>query len=81
MPPSTALVKLPDSLSFEQAARFGYMGTAYSALRKAKVGTDTTVLINGISGTLGLGAALFALGMGATTDPGHRHVTGRYSNG
>ena len=65
--PQYSLVKLPDSISFEQGARFGYMGTAYSALRKAKVGPETTVLINGISGTLGLGAVLFALGMGATT--------------
>lgn len=65
--PQYSLVKLPDSVTFEQGARFGYMGTAYSALRKAKVGPDTTVLINGISGTLGLGAVLFALAMGATT--------------
>ncbi|MFI7583454.1 alcohol dehydrogenase catalytic domain-containing protein [Kocuria sp. M1N1S27] len=64
--PQYALVKLPEALSFEHAARFGYLGTAYSALRKADVGTDTTVLINGISGTLGLGVALYALAMGAT---------------
>lgn len=64
--PQYALVKLPDSISFEHAARFGYLGTAYSALRKAKVGTDTTILVNGISGTLGIGVALYALAMGAT---------------
>lgn len=63
--PQYALVRLPDSLSFEHAARFGYLGTAYSALRKARVGPDTTVLINGISGTLGLGVALYALALGA----------------
>ncbi|WP_280399768.1 alcohol dehydrogenase catalytic domain-containing protein [Nocardia carnea] len=65
--PQYSLVKLPDSISFEQAARFGYLGTGYAALRKARVGTDTTVLINGISGTLGLGVALLSLAMGATT--------------
>nr|WP_271213055.1 alcohol dehydrogenase catalytic domain-containing protein [Rhodococcus wratislaviensis]GLK39987.1 alcohol dehydrogenase [Rhodococcus wratislaviensis] len=65
--PQYSLVAIPDSIGFETAARFGYLGTAYSALRKAKVGTDTTVLINGISGTLGLGVALYALAMGATT--------------
>lgn len=65
--PQYSLVKLPDSIDFATAARFGYLGTAYSALRKAEVGTGTTVLVNGISGTLGLGVALFALSMGATT--------------
>jgi alcohol dehydrogenase len=57
-------VRLPDSVTFEQAARFGYLGTAYAALRKANAGPDTTVLIDGISGTLGLGAALIALARG-----------------
>jgi D-arabinose 1-dehydrogenase-like Zn-dependent alcohol dehydrogenase len=64
--PATALVKLPDNLSFEAAARFGYLGTAYSAMRKLGVGPGHTLLINGISGQLGLNAAQLALGMGAT---------------
>jgi threonine dehydrogenase-like Zn-dependent dehydrogenase len=51
-------------VTFEQAARFGYLGTAYAALRKSGAGPHATVLINGISGTLGLGAALIALGRG-----------------
>lgn len=63
--PEYSLVRLPESISFEHGARFGYLGTGYSALRKAGVGPDTTVLINGISGTLGLGVALLALAMGA----------------
>ena len=29
--PAANLVKLPDSISFEQGARFGYLGTAYAA--------------------------------------------------
>ena len=62
--PSSALVRLPDNVSFEQAARFGYIGTAYSALKKAKAGPLTTVLINGASGTLGLGGVISALAMG-----------------
>jgi D-arabinose 1-dehydrogenase-like Zn-dependent alcohol dehydrogenase len=65
--PQYGLVRLPDSISFEHGARFGYLGTAYSALRKAKVTTGTTVLVNGISGTLGIGVALYALALGATT--------------
>lgn len=63
--PQHNLVRLPDNVSFEQASRLGYLGTAYAALRKAGAGPGNTVLINGISGTLGLGAALIALGRGA----------------
>lgn len=64
--PATALVKLPDNVSFEAAARFGYLGTAYSALRKLGVGPGQSLLINGISGQLGLNAAQLAMAMGAT---------------
>jgi D-arabinose 1-dehydrogenase-like Zn-dependent alcohol dehydrogenase len=63
--PQANLIKLPDSVSFEQGARFGYLGTAYSALKKAKAGPGKTVLVDGISGTLGIGACLNALAMGA----------------
>jgi alcohol dehydrogenase len=38
--------------------------TAYKTLLKANVGPGTTVLINGISGTLGLGAVALALAVG-----------------
>jgi D-arabinose 1-dehydrogenase-like Zn-dependent alcohol dehydrogenase len=64
--PATALVKLPDSMSFEAAARLGYLGTAYAAMKKIGVGPGQTLLINGISGQLGLNAAQLALAMGAT---------------
>ncbi len=64
--PADALVILPESISFEQACRFGYLGTSYAALRKADVRAGTSVLINGGTGTLGLGAVLNALAMGAT---------------
>ncbi len=63
--PQYSLVRIPDSMPFEQAARLGYLGTCYRALRTANVGPGSTVLINGISGTLGLGGALFALALGA----------------
>lgn len=65
--PQYSLVRLPENVSFETGARLGYLGTGFAALRKAGVGSTTTVLINGISGTLGLGVALFALAMGAPT--------------
>lgn len=64
--PADGLVKLPDAVTFEQAARFGYLGTAYSGLRKAGVGAGRTVLISGATGTLGLGAVQIARAMGAT---------------
>ncbi|WP_230630173.1 alcohol dehydrogenase catalytic domain-containing protein [Comamonas testosteroni] len=63
--PAANLVKLPDSISFEQASRFGYLGTAYSALRKGQFAPGQTVLIDGGTGTLGLGAVILALAMGA----------------
>ena len=63
--PQYSLVHLPNNLNFETASRWGYLGTGYAALRRAKVDMSSTVLINGISGTLGLGTALFALALGA----------------
>lgn len=64
--PAYALVKIPDDLSFPAAARFGYLGTMYSALRKADITPGTSVLVNGITGTLGIGAALLAPALGLT---------------
>ena len=65
--PADALVLLPDNVSFEAGARFGYIGTGYGALTKTGMRPGETVLVNGIGGTLGIGAALSALAMGATT--------------
>lgn len=61
-----SLVPLPDSVSFAQGARFGYLGTAFAALEVAGVIPGSSVLVNGATGTLGLGAVLVALAMGAT---------------
>lgn len=63
--PADGVVILPDAVSFEEACRFGYLGTSYSGLRKAGAGSSTTVLVNGGTGTLGVGAVLNALAMGA----------------
>ncbi|WP_313805864.1 alcohol dehydrogenase catalytic domain-containing protein [Sphingobium sp.] len=63
--PATALVPLPESVTFDQAARLGYIGTAYSALKKANVGPGSVILIQGASGTLGLGGVIGALALGA----------------
>lgn len=64
--PVSSLVKLPERVAFEEAARFGYLGTSYSALRKAQFAPGQSVLVDGGTGTLGLGAVLLALAMGAT---------------
>ncbi|WP_193079066.1 alcohol dehydrogenase catalytic domain-containing protein [Brevibacterium aurantiacum] len=65
--PAYSLARLPDRLDFNTAARFGYIGTMYSALRKAGAGPGKTILVNGISGTLGISAALLAPAFGLTT--------------
>jgi alcohol dehydrogenase len=63
--PHYAIVKLPGNITFREATRIGYWGTAYSALKKAGSLAGQSLLINGISGTLGLGATLIALARGA----------------
>ena len=63
--PASAIVKLSDGMTFDQAARLGYMGTGYSALKKANVGPTDVILVNGISGTLGISCAIFGLARGA----------------
>jgi alcohol dehydrogenase len=60
------LAKLPKQVTFNQAARFGYLGTSFSGLRFGGVGAGSWLGINGITGTLGVGATLLALAMGAT---------------
>lgn len=64
--PEDALVRLPDNVTYQAAARFGYLGTAYAAMKKLGVGPGQTFLVNGISGMLGLNAVMLALAMGAT---------------
>lgn len=64
--PCTNLVRLPDNLSFADASRFGYLGTAYSAIRKSELRPSQSILILGATGTLGVCATLLALAFGAT---------------
>jgi len=63
---SQHLVKLPPEVSFELGARFGYLGTSFAALRRGGAGAGSWIAIHGITGTLGVGAVLLALAMGAT---------------
>lgn len=62
--PQYSLVRLPDAVDFETATRLGYLGTAYRGLIRANAGPGKTLLINGITGTLGLGAVALALALG-----------------
>jgi D-arabinose 1-dehydrogenase-like Zn-dependent alcohol dehydrogenase len=62
--PQHSLVTLPDNISFEQAGRFGYLGTSYGALRMADAGPGKVGLIDGITGTLGVASTLLSLAMG-----------------
>jgi threonine dehydrogenase-like Zn-dependent dehydrogenase len=64
--PAHSLVRLPAAVSFEEGARFGYLGTAYAGLLKGGARAGKTVLVSGATGTLGLGGVLFALAMGCT---------------
>ena len=62
----TSLVRLPPAVTFEQAARFGYLGTAYRALRVVGCGPGRSVIVNGVTGTLGVACTVLALAMGVT---------------
>ena len=61
-----SLVRLPSPVTFDQAARFGYLGTAYHALKVVGAGPGRSLIVNGVTGTLGVAATLLALAMGAT---------------
>lgn len=63
--PAERAAKLPPSIGFDQACRFGYLGTSYAAIRRAGLRAGGTLLINGVTGTLGVQAVQLALGMGA----------------
>lgn len=64
--PDANVAVLPESIHLDTAARFGYIGTSFGALKKAQIGPASTVLINGVTGTLGYAAVAIALGLGAT---------------
>jgi alcohol dehydrogenase len=61
--PARNLVRLPDSVTFEQATRFGYLGTAFAALKRTRAGPGSVLVIDGATGTMGLGALLNALAL------------------
>src|SRR5438552_13120309 len=62
--PEYEIVNITDNLSFEQAARFGYLGTSYGALKNAGAGPGQVTLIDGMTGTRGVAATVLGLAMG-----------------
>ncbi len=62
--PQQSLVILPDNITFEQATRFGYIGTSYGALRMVGAGPGSVGLIDGVTGTLGVAATVLCLAFG-----------------
>lgn len=64
--PQSAVVPIPDNLDFRYGTRMGYLGTAYSGLKKLGPLTGKSLMIHGATGTLGVGAAKLALAMGVS---------------
>ncbi|GAA1971223.1 alcohol dehydrogenase catalytic domain-containing protein [Microbacterium deminutum] len=64
--PQAALVRLPDNLDFRQATRLGYLGTAYAAVKKLGSLAGKTLIIDGATGTLGVGVTLTSLALGVS---------------
>ncbi|THW16823.1 pectin lyase-like protein [Aureobasidium pullulans] len=64
--PDTNIAVLPSSIDINTACRFGYIGTSFGGLKKADIGPGKTLLINGVTGTLGYAAVAIGLGLGCT---------------
>lgn len=64
--PIRSVVRIPDNVPFEHAARFNYTGVPYQGLKKGNMAPGKTVIINGSTGSLGYDGTICALAMGAT---------------
>jgi D-arabinose 1-dehydrogenase-like Zn-dependent alcohol dehydrogenase len=64
--PQSALVPIPDNLEFHHATRLGYLGTSFAAIKKLGPIAGKSMIINGATGTLGVGIALVALALGVS---------------
>ncbi|TGO30732.1 hypothetical protein BPAE_0003g00150 [Botrytis paeoniae] len=64
--PDANIAVIPPSIDINTAARFGYIGTSYAGLKKCGMGPGKTLVINGVTGTLGYAAVAIALGFGCT---------------
>lgn len=70
VPATTAVVKLPDSITFEEAVAipFGGLTALYYLRHLGDVGPGTRVLVVGASGAVGVAAVQLAAHLGATVD-------------
>ncbi|CAD6442114.1 eef7c0de-ab6f-410b-93a0-f6bad3c09e12 [Sclerotinia trifoliorum] len=64
--PDANIAVIPPSIDINTAARFGYIGTSFAGLKKCGMGPGKTLLINGVTGTLGYAAVAIGLGLGCT---------------
>lgn len=64
--PASSVATLPDNIDFVTAARFGHLGTSFAALRRGELGAGHTLVVNGVTGTLGVAAVMIALALGVT---------------
>ncbi|KAI9639059.1 chaperonin 10-like protein [Dioszegia hungarica] len=64
--PDTNIALIPDNIDLRLAARFGYLGTSFAGLKKGGMGPGKTLLVNGVTGTLGYAAVSIAIGLGCT---------------
>ncbi|KAM0308525.1 hypothetical protein ACHAO8_009930 [Botrytis cinerea] len=64
--PDANIAVIPPSIDINTAARFGYIGTSYAGLKICGMGPGKTLVINGVTGTLGYSAVAIALGFGCT---------------
>ncbi|KAL8844858.1 MAG: hypothetical protein Q9176_000959 [Flavoplaca citrina] len=64
--PDANIAVLPPNFDIDLASRLGYIGTSFAGLKKAQTGSGKSLLINGVTGTLGYAAVAIALGLGCT---------------
>ncbi|MBF6569883.1 MAG: zinc-binding dehydrogenase [Candidatus Binataceae bacterium] len=64
--PAQCVTPVGDARQIDPAilARLGYLGTCYGALIRSGIRPGQTLIINGATGILGVGAVMIALGMG-----------------
>ena len=63
--PATNLRRLPEAISFTQAAKIAFLGVAFKAVERTRLKAGETIVISGASGALGTCAVMAAKALGA----------------
>lgn len=63
--PATNLVKLRSEDNIDEMCKVSQMTVGFRALKRARLGSGETVIVNGASGVTGVGTVISALAMGA----------------